>query len=151
MEFWAVVGAANSRKSSTIRALTGAFSSGRVWDVNVHGRKADVYIETSAPQEQPQKTPAMIVANVNSTKAAHLLIALRHVGVKGMMHDADDYISYFVAAGWICRGILIASSEPPSAPLATKYPPLIDYAPNLSGPFAPSNAIADVVRSKWGL
>ena len=151
MEFWAVVGAADSRKSSTIRALTGAYASGRVWDVRVHGSARKVYIEPSAPQEHPQKTPVTIVSNVNSTNASHLLIALRHVGVKGMMHDADDYISYFIAAGWDCRGILITSTEPHGSPLATKHPSLVDYALSLSAPYAPSNAIADVVRSKWCL
>ena len=153
MEFWAVVGAGNWRKSSTIRSLTGAYGMKPAWDVDVLGRKQSMCVVTSAPQEGTAHSPAQIIAQISACKpkATHLMIALRHSGTSKAMYDADAYISAFLAHGWTLKGILIVSPEPPHTPLSSKYGAIVDYAPTLSWPPASSNAIANVVRSKWGL
>ncbi len=151
MEFWAVVGAANWRKSSTIRSLTGAFGTKPIWEVQVGGVPTKVYVETSAPQEGAIKTPSQIVALAAASAATHLMIALRHTGTSAATYDADQYIAAFLSAGWTMKGILIVSPEPTAGLLAAKYSTYIDYAPTISWPPSPSNAIANVVRSKWGL
>lgn len=151
MEFWAVVGAGNWRKSSTIRSLTGAYGMKPSWEVDVLGRKQSVCVMTSAPQESSFHNPAQVIAQVTASKATHLMIALRHLGTSKAMYDADAYISAFLAHRWTLKGILIVSPEPPHAPLSGKYGASVDYAPTLGWPPASSNAIANVVRSKWGL
>lgn len=150
MEFWAVVGAANSYKSSTIRSLTGAFGTKPVWKMQIQGAPRDIYVETSAPQEGNTKTPTDIITDVSNAPVSGLVIALRHKGTASCAFDADDYLSAFLAAGWILRGILIVSPEPTPGSLAARYPSVTSNAPVMSQPPAASNFIANSVRSAWG-
>lgn len=150
--FWVVAGEANTRKTSAIRALSGAGRRQKEWDLEVGGQPTKAYIEMTSPQELPQPlSPQDIVARVSARPlVTHLLISLRHRGRKGTP-DAIAYVQHFLNFSWQCKGILITSPEVAGSPLATSYRSLVDYAPALIRPFAPSNAIANVVRGKWDL
>lgn len=149
MKFWAVVGDANTRKSSTIRALTGVRTSHPTWQLRLSGiGDVSAYVEVSSPQERyPRLSPAAFVKRVRDltrgTPTDYVLVPLRHDRFN-RMHAGINYINHFVrTAGWTCLGIVVTSPGHPIAPFRAYAPRAFTLA------LQPSNAMARRLRQAW--
>lgn len=103
MEIFVCVGESNARKSSVIRALTGAnyateSSVRKNWDLEINGRLERTFVLTSAMQEAKVR-PQTIIAQIRKSDATHAIIALRLRAAKGM-GDHNTYLKEFHSAGW---------------------------------------------------
>lgn len=151
MKFWAIVGDANTRKSSTIRALTGVRISSPAWDLAMQSpaRTLKVFVEMCATQEL-KRSPQAFVARVQNatagTSTTHVMFSLRH-DPRGTYPDALAYLDHFInVAGWQCIGIAVAGANKPVGPFL-KYCPTT-FAINSN---AATNMIAQDVRTRWGI
>lgn len=159
IKFWAVVGDSNTRKTSTIRALSGTGQRKDCWDLGLtHPTHITVkaYIETSAPQEQDSKpSPSEIVKRLNNAsikhEVTHLLIALRHKSKSSP--NGLDYINHFInEANWECLGIALTGWGLQSSAIRNDYDQITTLIqPNDSTRLLAANSIASQVRSKWGI
>ena len=155
MEFWAIVGDGNTRKTATVRALTGAGRVEAGWSVRIgsdppQGAKTIVYVKS--PQEGGTKhLPAQLVAEVlafrSATGADRLVLPIRHDAI-GSYPDAAIYIDHFVhVAGWLCKGIAITATRAVS-PLLTLHAGLA-FPVSSSGGALAANEIASQLRARW--
>lgn len=141
---WAVVGDANMRKTSTIRALTGVGSKRPRWDVafTAHGTAA-AYVHPAGLQEM-KITPAKFIQEVRAAGVSRAIVALRYHAV-GQCPNAAVYLSAFQSAGWTVAGQATLGR-------ATPIPHFRAGAiaiPNSST--TPPNLIADQLRNAWGI
>lgn len=95
-----VVGKAESRKSSTIRALTGIGDNPKVIQIKTSCNETiDVFVRHSSLQEK-DLTPTDFIKQVEILKnnPDNILVAL--LPKKLRFPNADEYISYFRDVGW---------------------------------------------------
>lgn len=157
MEFWTIVGDGNTRKTATVRALTGAGRLEIDWSVRIgsdplQGRKTIVHVKS--PQEGIAKAkllPAQLVAQVMKLHAEtgvdSLILPLRHDAINSYP-DAATYIDHFITiAGWSCCGIAITATREPS-PLPGIYSGLA-FDTSVPGVTLAANAIASQLRARW--
>lgn len=155
MEFWADVGDGNTRKTATVRALTGvgrveANWSVRIGSVSQQGRKAIVYVKS--PQEGGAKrSPAQLVTEVMKfqadTGADRLILPIRHDAISSYP-DAATYIDHFIhAAGWRCNGIAITATRAVSSLLSLHAG--LAFAISAPGGTPAANEIASQLRARW--
>lgn len=156
MKFWAIVGDANTRKSSAVAGLTGANRRHPSWQIQpLRGTVIHAYIEIRSLQERPRcPTPAQFVAEVHKAVKKHkdtkyVLVPRRHGGrtkPKGI-----DYIKHFSrVAGWKCIGIALTGSNKDPGPFRRYNRRAFKINPN-STPYAPSNIVAAQLRTAWGI
>jgi len=142
-EVWAVVGHANTRKTSTIRALTGVGRVKRNWDVQYRARgTVEAYVHPPGLQES-DVSPQAFIEMANEAGARYVIIALRYEPA-GEHPDAAGYLAAFRAAGWHIAGHAILGHGNP----------LPGFVGGISIPDAanmPSNEIAAQLRQEWGI
>jgi hypothetical protein len=111
VRLWAVVGPANSGKSSTIGALAGFSGKGAGGQrdvllrgggfLQIHAYRQSVQEAGTTPEESASK--ALANARRKSNQAAiqqyNLLLALRSDSIKGLP-TAREYLSYYLSCGW---------------------------------------------------
>lgn len=171
VNLWAVVGDGGSGKSSTIRALTGAYQT-TVYNVAAsYGRLQNMLIVPKSLQESGI-SPGDFVARVSGDYPvtdkgpirpdearilAHyayqnVLVALRDAGHNNQP-DADAYLDAFVTARWQIQAPLIylTSTGTPAAlaPAKTFHPPFVTL-PVTGGGSTPANQKASTARAAWG-
>jgi len=143
-----VVGRTNTRKTSTIRALTGAGRPQPIWYIAYTAGIMRTYVHPPALQEVGIAA-ANFIAAVQSAGVDHVIVALRQNQTikKGIPYnDAATYLADFVRAGWVLNPpfplILGNGIVPPTlAPYGT--------IPIFSG--IPANQIAARARTVWGI
>lgn len=141
VDVWVVVGKGNMRKSSTIRALTGAFGERPRWSMAyVKGGNIDTYVCAQSPQEIGYMPPAFI-KRVKKFKVNKLIVALRDQG-KGKFPDANTYLAAFKAAGWNIKGGAFLGSCMSTLPQRLA----LEFANPTN---IPCNKIASDLRKKW--
>lgn len=162
LSFWALVGDGNTRKSSTLRALTGISRAGVYQLQLINGQIINAYIETNSPQERspkldPKDYVASILNAIGSQPVTHIITPLRHRGFNSppttaATTTAQHYINHFVSLGWNCLGVATTKTTGP-LPLAScpcgSPPHQIPLAPG--GGLQPSNAMAADLRQQWGI
>jgi hypothetical protein len=141
---WAVVGRANRRKTSTIRALSGVGKLQRNWAMQ-HAAYGEIeaYIEPCGLQEK-NISPQDFIDAVNEAGVHYAIVALRYERVGERPHDAADYLNGFRTVGWNIAGyaILGPGQMLPGFAGATLIP---------NAAQAPSNEIAAQLRGAWGM
>jgi len=149
----AVIGEANTRKSSTIRALTGAGKSRQSnWNVTYTNGMHSTYVQLHGLQEAG-RTEHQFITDVQKAGANYVITALR---ARGRMHgttffnDAATYLVAFQNAGWTILPIaeLVCIGRQPESTLATynsRLPPI--HAANTLA----ANQIAHQLRASWGI
>lgn len=129
---WAVIGASNTGKTSTIRALTGVSRTEASWEVAYDGHEQGdpTYVHPAGLQEVGI-SPKAFIAAVKKAKVSYVIVALRERGARG--HPGfQDYLDRFREAGWEIAGTEILTSK-------------------TGRPALPSNAIAHRLRAEWGI
>ena len=151
-----VAGKTGSRKSSTIRALTGIGSGVKVFQIMQVNRNDDdnginVYVHHVSLQEKYINHDVFINQVEENEDASNVLVALRIDEVNRRNGDrfgsAQEYIKAFIEdGGWKIAGVAVLGEENQE---------LLDYAPqgsSLSIPDAtqtPANDIANQIRERW--
>lgn len=133
IRYWAIIGAGNTRKSSTMRALTGAFGCKPCWGLaRSDGGRAETveaFIDTTSPQERKVfLTPNGLVQIIQKAHAlrpvSHVLVCLRATGGRGWTNaDAEDYLEAFEKQGWKEGGVVrhtAADAKLPANELAAR-------------------------------
>ena len=157
---WILVGKANSRKSSTIRALTGHHRESALEIARVDGQIMPFYTiikplnELEGPPSPSEVTDYLVQAaseimsgseNVEVvSQRINLLVALTMNGPTPGKSVAD-YLNAFVAAGWHMESV-VTLGEPTPAWIKSYGAPYAD----VSLLNAPNNAIAHDIRQLWG-
>lgn len=143
MEIWAVVGHANTHKTSTIRALTGVSRLRRNWNVryDAHGT-VETFVHPAGLQES-NVSPQDFIRMVNEAGVRYVIVALRYE-LAGEHPDAAGYLAAFQEAGWHIAGHAVLGHGNP----------LPGFVGGISIPDAantPSNEIAAQLRQVWGV
>src|ERR1700688_1501140 len=100
VDVWPVIGDAHTRKTTTIRALTGVRGIEKHWLVayTPGGPAASTYVQPGGLQEADINENTFI-ADVIANGVDHVIVALRH-GACRNCPDAVAYLVAFVNAGW---------------------------------------------------
>ncbi|MHA3081533.1 hypothetical protein [Acinetobacter sp. ANC 5502] len=147
-----VIGESNMRKSSLIRALSGAGQGNSRKDLDIEvGIEiiSKVYVIQSALQESYKpKSPRDIINFINSSCINEFLFPLRmnSVTASGILYPAAQiYIHAFIQAGFIIENVALLglSHNGLQIPSTTKI------ATILNSNLIPTNRIAADVRNIW--
>lgn len=151
-DIYAILGDSNTRKSSTVRALTGAPMQYDTWTVarTPPTGNIDVYIEIKALQEsdiQPQDFVNKIadldkfLIKQGHHTVNHILIPLR-ISAFNNFPDGIDYLKHFAGTtGWNIQPIVVLG-------VAT-LPTALAGFPSLRPVTMPANGIASQIRPLW--
>jgi hypothetical protein len=135
MDIYVLFGDGNRRKSSTVRALTGASSATPrakkvVWDIAYGSATHPTYVLTGALQESQTSVPAAI-RNLQRANVNRAMFPLRYQAM-GSYPDAQTYIDAFRRLRWkvhvatLQPGLSLAGhaslvTRPNAATLATNF------------------------------
>lgn len=165
VRFWVVVGDGDTRKSATVRALTGVSKAEQHWQVAYSGwGNQRTYVELSGLQEQQPVycQPRDFIDRVEAAGVDYAILALRHNAVRHRP-DAATYISAFIKHHWQLEhiGITGANYGPSTTPLAMYLPRVTFVTPQVPRTAAtrvatgamvmPPNEIAGQLRPPFGL
>lgn len=157
-----VIGDANSRKSSTLRCLTGYEGKKplqKVIQIAIRaGQPIDAVARLSSLQEMPKAflTPSAFVQTVKRLpKDVQCVIALRVFGTRYCMHHADKYLDRMRRARFTVQHIaLLGTAACSQRSTYASYCPnatILAVPPRGGHPTRePSNAIAGRIRRLWG-
>lgn len=143
---YVLFGEANTRKSSTARALTGVGRRKTV-HVAVRGRVLDVFVQVSALQES-SISPLQFINEMLAEGISHVLVTLRIRQMQKRGHvfpSGVDYLRAFRTAGWRIRKVVALGT----AVLPGMVPgiPLPLFVPNSRT--TPVNLISTRIRKAW--
>jgi hypothetical protein len=141
-----VVGHEASRKSSTIRALTGAGSGRKVLQVKMSNNNiSNIFVCHASLQEIPI-TPENFIAEVEKIENnPDVLVALRaNASQNPEFPNADEYISHFVQAGWQIAGISCLYRDENRTFSIIGFEPIEIFNSILT----PANEIAHIIREQ---
>jgi hypothetical protein len=135
---YVVMGNANTRKSSTIRALTGIKNGTYVFDISTKNGVIPIYAKTSALQEAGI-LPKDFVQIIRKQNSINVLIALR-IKAKSIHPTGLDYLIYFNNLGWNIQHIFVLSG------------PIVGNmfsSSSINSTLIPTNEITSVIRKRW--
>ncbi len=153
VDCFALVGGPNARKTSTVRALTGAGRVQPSWLID-YGNfgQIDTYVFPAGLQEM-RVSPADFIARVQAADVSRVIVALRHAPARGQP-DAATYFRAFIAAGWnIPVHVVLGQLHLVQGPNGLVLPGFV--LPNAPG--APCNQTAHTIRTHplvqntWGI
>ncbi len=138
-----IMGDRNTRKSATIRALTGVFHGG-VYKVATKERDIDVFVQISSFQESKMSSQDFI-GKVNENNYSNVLVAL-WVSKGNKQPNGFTYIQDFLDASYNIQQIVVLGTNnlPYDLPKNTPNPNYIHNSQNL-----PANRIASRIRRWW--
>ena len=142
---FAILGDGNSRKSSTVRAITGAARYG-VWTVATSSGNMDVYIRISSLQES-NIDPQTFIADMTAAGHQNILVTLwvsQRATPTATFPAGTDYLRAFAAAGWIIQQIVVLGTTPLLLHAGAPAPNLIPLSAT-----TPANQIASLIRGWW--
>ena len=156
---YAILGDSNTRKSSTVRALTGVFQGHSAWNVATTTHPPlDVHVEVSSLQESnisPQGFVDIIDAvnqnrvSLNLPHVANILVPI-WISAGNNLPAGINYLQHFAqmpTPGWnISQIVVLGATALPIASLPAGVP-----AHLISGSASmPVNLIASQIRGMWG-
>lgn len=160
MQFFAVIGKDNTRKSSIIYSLTGTFRRRPRWELEVNGRSELVYVDPRSAQERADLDPKRLVKEIRAAIKAepalnYAVLAFHHKAPNqwtDQSHSAVAYLEALYAEGWTCSGALFtARGDDPTSIRTGDWLKSKQALPHVLNELGPSNAMANSVRSNWGL
>ena len=130
-----------TKKSATIRALTGIFSE-KDWEVATQNENIDIFVQVRALQEAGISPEDFISQRKGSL---NILVCL-WISEGNGQSDGHTYIKAFFDAGWNIKEIVALGINklPYDLPQGTPKPKSICNSQNL-----PANRIASQVRGCW--
>jgi hypothetical protein len=138
-----IIGEDNTRKSSTIRALTGA-SKRNVYQVATINQHIQIFVQISALQEQG-KSPQQFMNEITQMSCPNVLLSLR-INAVGRQPNSLTYIQNFLGANWCIREIVVLGTNQLPYNLPNNLP-TINYIPNARN--MTNNEIASKIRQWW--
>jgi hypothetical protein len=139
-----IMGQGDSRKSSTIRALTGAFQRG-CYDIATNENIIKVYVQIRALQEAEIESKDFI-SDINSKKFINVILSLRieSLIINGREFlDGKTYIRDFINANWDIRNIFVLGRKKLPYDLPSQCP-VPKFFPKSET--TPANKIASDIR-----
>jgi len=142
-DIFIILGDRNTRKSATIRALTGAFQKG-LYQVATRGGNIDIFVQISSLQES-RISPQDFISEVSQNHYQSVLVSLWISNGNGQP-NGHTYIQDFLHVGWNIREIVIlgVNNLPTNLPQNTPTPTFILHSRTL-----PANQIASQIRGLW--
>jgi len=151
---YAILGAADTHKSSTVRALTGVSQWQSAWNVATPTHPAlDFHVEVVSLQES-NISPEGFVERINAVNlnraslkfpnVANILIPLRITGINGL-RDGAVYLQHFISVGWNIMPIVIFGA----AVLPTGLPAGVRTLSIFGSASMAANGIASQIRPFW--
>jgi len=145
-DIFIIAGNASTRKSSTIRALTGA-SQRTIRQVETLHGVIDIFVQISSLQES-NVSPQEFIDIIADHNCGYVLLSLWVTNPQNINQQPDSltYIQEFQNVGWNIRGIVVLgdASLPYVLPQNIPIPTFIPNSRNL-----PNNAIASQIRHAW--
>lgn len=138
-DIYVIMGDSNSRKSSTIRALTGVARK-RSYDISTTNGIIETYISISSLQES-KTSPKAFLKEVNSMGCKNVLVSLWIRNGKSLP-KGRKYLDKFTKSGWNIKPIAVLGSTLPNLP--QRY-----SVKSIKSKKRPSNEIASEVRKMW--
>jgi hypothetical protein len=144
---YAILGDANTRKSSTTRALTGVAQRKSVTVATVSG-DIEVFVQVSSLQELnvlPSDFISQVMAEGHKNVLVELWISSR-THMRTVYPPGLDYFLAFLNAGWAIRHVVVlgVSSLSRSLPPGAPSPNFIPQSASI-----PVNRIASHIRAWW--
>jgi hypothetical protein len=150
MKLYIIIGEENSRKSSTIRALTGAWNTNKFKIAVTDQRKEiTIYVKTTSFQEANRGVyPNDAIIELTNCGCDYALICLwknsaNHPKTKKIMPDYAAYIKDFIQAGFSIQFPKI---------FLEKGNNFLNLSPDIqinNINKVPSNEIASIIRTNW--
>ena len=144
---YAILGDSNSRKSSTVRALTGASQYGHWSLTTLAGNLPDFYVQVSSLQEKGI-SPQDFIAKITAIGRQNILVTLwisQRITPTATYPAGTDYLRAFAGAGWIIQQIVVLGTTPlPPLHAGAPTPNLIQRSATM-----PANQIASLIRGWW--
>ncbi|MGE6487402.1 hypothetical protein [Paenisporosarcina sp. NPDC076898] len=147
-DLYVLIGEQNTRKSSTIRALSGFRDRSGGGLARPHyitfsnGQQEAFYIEPTSLQEK--KIPSINVIN-EANNYDNVLLALREKSINNYP-DYYEYLDDFITAGWRIVGLLVLGTNTLQRGLPSTISNVL-YEPNSKN--KSSNALAAQLRNSW--
>jgi hypothetical protein len=143
VEVYAILGDANARKSSTVRALTGA-AQRALRTVATNAGNIDIFVQISSLQESTI-SPADFIQEITNLGCRYVLVTL-WIQSRQIFPSGQDYLQKFTAAGWtIQQLVVLGAPQLPPLPSGTPTPNLLPQSEE-----TPANQIASRIRTWWG-
>ena len=148
MKLYAIIGSPNARKSSCIRALTGAAVRGFYTMATAHGL-VKCFVQIKALQEDG-RAPGAFTEEMRQAGAGVAIISLRIRALNRQGHNYPagiEYLNQFVGVGWDVRPIVVLGLDEQGQEgqaLAGFHPHFFQDAANL-----PTNQTAAQIRRLW--
>lgn len=136
-EIWVIMGRAAVGKSSTIRALTGAYNSRNIRVQTIQGI-LDIFVQVRSLQEIGVNPVTFIHAHLNDR---YILLSLRSNSL-AQFPNGLVYLRAFINSNWIIKGIVVLDNTLPYTLPPTLSPSYINNS-------IPINHIARKIRCIW--
>jgi hypothetical protein len=145
VDVWAVIGGEHTRKTSSIRAITGVQQIEKKWRVAyvAHGN-ALTYVYPHGLQENRPVSPQDFIQAVRAANVNYVIAALRYKKVSERL-DAAGYLTAFQGAGRNIAGYAVLGPDawlPPVFGAGVAIPNAANMA---------SNEVAAQLRQAWGV
>jgi len=139
-----ILGDSHTRKSSTIRALTGAYNK-RIYEIATQNGNIEAYVQISSLQES-QISPEDFINSEDIENVENILVSLWIQGRGNNIPNGLGYIQSFIQSGWniINPIIVLGTNNLPFVLPQNIQPSFIEDSPIL-----PANAIANRIRDQW--
>ena len=136
-----IMGAKGTRKSPTIRALTGAYNSGVYPISTLNLGDIDIFVQIPSLQED-RISPQVFITKVTQNNYSYVLVSLR-INSTATQPDGLVYLQQFQNARWNVQEIAILGPHP----LPYQLPLTHHYIRNSQT--IPANNTASQVRGIW--
>jgi len=148
-ECYIIMGENNTKKSSTVRALTGARVRA-VYDVSTRNNgQIKIFVQISALQEA-DIPPNKFIEIINAEKCDYILTSLR-INETGGHPKGYEYIKQFLNEGWNIVSVVILNKKqvPKGYPRGAPRPILIKNTGIELANSIPANKIGSILRKRW--
>src|SRR5882672_6144705 len=144
---YVILGNANTRKSSTARALTGVAQRKSV-TVTTNTGNIEIFVQISSLQES-EIQPADFIAEMASGGHENILVTLwvsQRVTLSYTYPPGIDYLQAFIADGWVIAHVVVLGAPTLNgAPAGTATANFVSDSRT-----TPVNSITAQVRNWWG-
>jgi hypothetical protein len=141
---YVIMGEAGAKKSSTIRALTGAYKS-KIYDVGTSDKGVmEILVKIRSLQEKPIH-PVAFINLIKDEEADNVLLSLRIEKANKCPHGYI-YLEKFLMSKWKIRSVIILNEQivPEVYPPKLPRPMLISDTAGMA-----ANTIASRIRDRW--
>ena len=151
INIWAIVGPANARHSSTVRALTGIGNGARVIQIHYAApnggtpQTIPTYVRHSSAQDE-ELSPQALCNQISASRTSRSIIILRHLHKKTGYHAHHYFDQIIKVNNWNIVGYANLGL---SAAIAGNQIPIPTHFPNARA--EPANLIASKLRTAWGI